>query len=226
MFSKIFNIFIAKNNRKKNKKELIFQNSSQYWEDRYKQGGTSGSGSYGRLAKFKAEVLNDFVISNDIKNVVEYGCGDGAQLSLAKYKSYTGFDVSAAAVEMCKKKFKNHYDYTFLLTSEKSPFEGNFDLAISLDVIYHLVENEVFSEYMQRLFKASKQFVIIYSSNMDTFSDAPHEKRRNFLKWINDNMPNWELMDRINNPFPYDKDNPNHTSLADFFIFKQQSHIS
>ena len=41
-------------------------NSSDYWERRYSKGGNSGIGSYGRLAEFKAEVLNRFVKENNI----------------------------------------------------------------------------------------------------------------------------------------------------------------
>ncbi len=35
--------------------------SSAYWEERYIQGRNSGNGSYGRLAEFKAKIINDFV---------------------------------------------------------------------------------------------------------------------------------------------------------------------
>ena len=42
-------------------RSLAFPGSASYWELRYRNGGTSGAGSYGRLAEFKAEVLNEFV---------------------------------------------------------------------------------------------------------------------------------------------------------------------
>ena len=80
---------------------------STYWENRYKAGKTSGGGSYGRLAEFKAAVLNDCVERQDVKTVVEFGCGDGNQLSLARYPVYTGYDVSETAVQLCKAKFAN-----------------------------------------------------------------------------------------------------------------------
>jgi hypothetical protein len=67
---------------------LHFKNSAQYWEDRYVNGMTSGSGSYGRLAEFKAEFLNEFVADHKISSIVEFGCGDGAQLALAAYPKY------------------------------------------------------------------------------------------------------------------------------------------
>src|SRR5438270_10704846 len=62
-----------------------FDNSSSYWNRRYVAGGTSGAGSYGRLARFKADVLNAFVAESGIASVIEFGCGDGAQLALSNY---------------------------------------------------------------------------------------------------------------------------------------------
>jgi len=40
--------------------------SDEYWESRYKSGENSGAGSYGRLAKFKAKIINNFVSNNNI----------------------------------------------------------------------------------------------------------------------------------------------------------------
>ena len=37
--------------------KFYFQNSGDYWEKRYKNGGNSGSGSYNQLAKFKEYCL-------------------------------------------------------------------------------------------------------------------------------------------------------------------------
>jgi hypothetical protein len=83
----------------------VFEQSSQYWNDRYAGGGNSGAGSYGRLAHFKAEVINKFVAAHGIRTVIEFGSGDGAQLELAHYPRYTGIDVSERAVALCRRKF-------------------------------------------------------------------------------------------------------------------------
>ena len=64
-----------------NLRQFWFSNSVEWWERRYSSGGTSGEGSYGRLAEFKAEIVNKFVKENGIDSVVEFGCGDGKQLS-------------------------------------------------------------------------------------------------------------------------------------------------
>ena len=149
----------------KNKQNDKF-NSKNYWENRYKRGGNSGAGSYSNLAEFKAEIINEFVRKNSVDLVVEWGSGDGNQLSLAKYKKYLGFDVSATAVNLCREKFKNDTTKNFVWSGEKG-FKNTVkgDLSLSLDVIYHLIEDEVFNSYMKQLFDSSKKFVIIYSCN-------------------------------------------------------------
>src|ERR671913_732501 len=82
-----------------------FHGSESYWIKRYASGGNSGVGSYNKLAAFKAEVLNDFVRQNNVRSVIEYGCGDGNQLKLAEYPFYTGFDVSPEALALCDNLF-------------------------------------------------------------------------------------------------------------------------
>jgi hypothetical protein len=59
---------------------LLHGNSAGYWEKRYRRNGNSGSGSYGKLAEYKATVINGFVAANNIQQVMEFGCGDGNQL--------------------------------------------------------------------------------------------------------------------------------------------------
>ena len=54
-----------------------FRGSTEYWIRRYEAGKTSGVGSYGKFARYKAKVLNEFVSKHSIESVIEYGCGDG-----------------------------------------------------------------------------------------------------------------------------------------------------
>ncbi|MDR2439202.1 MAG: class I SAM-dependent methyltransferase [Planctomycetaceae bacterium] len=86
-------------------RQVLFPGSKRYWDNRYCQGGNSGAGSYGRLAEFKAEILNKFVTENNINSVIEFGCGDGNQLMLANYPYYIGVDVSPKAIEICRELF-------------------------------------------------------------------------------------------------------------------------
>ena len=204
----------------KRKPKKKFEGSQNYWENRYLANKNSGSGSYGRLAQFKAEVLNDFVKKQHIESVIELGCGDGHQLSLANYPNYVGFDVSNKAIELCQKAFKGDKTKSFFNSLDSTYNDLKADLVLSLDVIYHLIEDDVFHDYMTRLFKMSNRYVIIYSSNYNEHLTA-HVKCRKFTDWIETHQYNeWELLTFIKNRYPFKKENPNHTSMADFYIYK------
>jgi SAM-dependent methyltransferase len=196
--------------------------SAEYWEERYAKGGNSGAGSYNNLAQFKAEILNDFVKTHSVQSVIEFGCGDGNQLSLAQYPKYLGFDVSETAINICKDKFSNDKIKEFRLISSFN--EEKAELVLSLDVIYHLIEDSIFENYMKNLFEASTKYVIIYASNKTSSQWAQHVKHRRFTDWIDKNKPNWSLLRFIPNKYPAldNGENPT-TSFADFYIFEKNN---
>jgi len=202
------------------RRRLGFRDSSSYWEKRYQQGKTSGVGSYGRLAAFKAEVLNDFVVKNKVQSVIEFGCGDGTQLAMAKYPTYVGIDVAQGSIDICAKRFAGDTSKRFYLTTKLPADLGRFDLALSLDVVYHLVEDQIFEAYMRSLFEHTGRFVILYSSNKEEPSGVPHVRHRLFTKWIEKNAPQWRLCGFVSNRYPEDPKRPDDTSFADFYIFE------
>ncbi len=192
--------------------------SANYWENRYAKNGNSGAGSYNRLAQFKADVLNDFCSTNDIKTVIEFGSGDGNNLSLYTIKNYTGFDVSYTALDILKEKFKDDSSKQFFHTSEFNTQKA--ELSLSFDVIFHLIEDDVFNNYMENLFNSSTKYIMIYASNKDE-EHVVHVKHRKFTKWISKYKKDWKLKQYIKNKYPYDEKNPDHTSFADFYIFEK-----
>lgn len=195
-----------------------FRGTECYWNTRYARGADSGAGSHGKLAEFKAEIVNGIVRSHRIASVIEFGCGDGKQLGLAQYPAYLGIDISTHAVETCRRRFGDDPTKSFMTLREYS--DERAELAISLDVIYHLVEDSIFDTYMRRLFAAAERLVVIYSSNVDDDSgrDGPHIRHRIFLGWVAEHAPRWRLVDNIPNRYPYAGD-PETGSFAEFFIF-------
>ena len=200
---------------------IPFERSADYWKQRYKSGGNSGAGSYTRLSEFKAEILNAFVKAKEIEFVIEYGCGDGHQLGLAQYPNYIGFDVSPDAILLCEKLFASDNTKSFKLVDDYSGETAS--LTMSLDVIYHLLEDKVFFDYMERLFNSSSRYVVIYSSNMNKPLNY-HVRHRKFSTWIDSNMSQWKLIEKIPNKYPYfDKnDSGDETSFADFYIYEKR----
>jgi len=204
---------------------LAFHQSSQYWDDRYRLKGNSGAGSYGRLADFKAEIINGFVTAEQIQSVIEFGCGDGNQLSLSNYPRYMGFDVSEHALQICKKRYINDPTKTFYPVSEWVDQRG--ELALSLDVIYHLIEDNIFEKYMKTLFSASSRFVIVYASNDEGYNHSiskydKHVHHRRFTNWVEKNVGETYVLHKfIPNRYPFDFKDPSNTSFADFFVFRR-----
>jgi SAM-dependent methyltransferase len=180
-----------------------FPGSAAYWERRYRQGDNSGDGSYGPVAQYKASILNDLVSRERLQTVVEFGCGDGNQLSLTPYPSYMGFDVSATAIGLCSERFANDKSKSFLWY-DPYRFVNNgaikADLAISLDVLFHLVERQVFERHLAQLFDAATRYVVIFAADIDRPDISAHVRHRTFSGWISTNRPEWTLERVIANP--------------------------
>lgn len=195
-----------------------FQGSEEYWRRRYEWMLDSGPGSHGKLAEFKASIVNQFVRDNAVGSAIEFGCGDGNRLKLADCPSYIGFDVSPAALSRCRKVFRRDPAKCFRLASEYRGEEA--ELALSLDVISHLVEDEVSEQHMKRLFESATRFVITYSSNRVDESGqgaTPHVRHRRFSEWVDRNGGEWVLERRIPNRYPFAGD-LREGSFSDFYI--------
>ena len=198
-------------------------NSSEYWEKRYYEGGNSGSGSYGRLAEFKAFCINEFCKNNDVKKIVEWGCGDGNNLRLFNVEEYVGYDVSKTVVEMCKNNFSGsprktfiHYDGGVI----ENPEVG--ELSISLDVLYHLTDDSIYSAYMQNLFNSSSKYVGIYSYDGYIKNTAGHVYYRPHSQYIDTNFKMFKLIKHIENKYKRNEtSDPDETSWCDFYFYEK-----
>ena len=173
--------------------------SKKYWNDRYAKEGNSGAGSYNELAQFKADIINNFIEKNQIKSIVDYGVGDGNQLKLINTEKfiYTGIDVSEFIISKCKEEFKDDITKRFIHV-DNIDNELKAELVVSCDVLYHLIEEHIYKEYMENLFSMSKKYVIIYANNKDE-NPVIHVKFRIFTTYIEKNFPEWSLIKKVAN---------------------------
>jgi hypothetical protein len=200
-------------------------NSRNYWNSRYESAGNSGSGSYNKLAEFKSEIINNFIKDTNTTSIIDYGVGDGNQLKLinTQGKVYTGIDVSPIIIDRCKSIFKDDKTKTFRLDDNLKSIRA--DLVLSCDVIYHLIEDQVYEKYLNNMFEMSNKYVIIYAKDEDV-NHAPHVKFRKFTDYINKNFQDWILICKIPQRYPQivlGKNNGN-TSPSDFFIYLKTNH--
>jgi hypothetical protein len=79
---------------------------------------------------------------------------------------------------------------------------------------------------MRRLFDSSRRYVVIYSSNHDALTQAPHVRHRKFTNWIAKNMLDWRPAGFLANRFPADLTRPEDTSFADFHFFARKEPVN
>lgn len=191
--------------------------SKIYWENRYKAGGNSGEGSYDNKAKYKANILNKIVEEYNISNIIEFGCGDGNNLSYYNVDYYTGFDVSETAIKMCISKYSQDSSKSFIWYNPMLFKSGGLksDLTISFEVIFHLIEDDIFLNYMNDLFNTSSKYVLICSSNDDNKADnAIHVKHRKFTDFI---PSDFSLINVIKTP----QEGELEGFFSDFYFFER-----
>jgi SAM-dependent methyltransferase len=197
-----------------------FRSTADYWENRYASGGNSGAGSYGRQAEWKAEIVNGWVAEHGVTSVIDLGCGDGNQLSLAKYPRYLGLDPSATAVRRCIERFRGDDTKSFFAYDPASLSDPagwlRGDLALSMEVIFHLIEDEIFNDYMTRLFDSAERFVVVCDTATTGDERAAHERHRDFTKWVATERPQWTLDKRVDPPADVDLQ-------SSFFLFRKAS---
>jgi SAM-dependent methyltransferase len=198
-----------------------FRGSANYWEARYASHGNSGRGSEGAEAEYKAEILNRFVREQDVRTVLEFGCGDGRLLQHLDFPRYHGFDVSPSALATCRRLFASDPSKSFSLLQDYHSEQA--DLSLSIDIIYHLVEEDVFGWHLQLLFQSAGKFVIIYSSHSseNRAYRGSHIYQREFLPWIQAQQPSWEFVERIPTPAKY-RSNDWMDISPEFFFFRKR----
>ena len=152
--------------------------------------------------------------------MIDWGCGDGNLVKFYKINEYLGLDISPTVVHKCSKIFKNDPSKRFLTINNYD--HQTAQLSISLDVIFHLIEEDVYEAYMKNLFDSADHSVLIYSSNTNEgISNSPHFKHRKFSDWVEKNRPEVELKSIIKNIYPYNGDSST-TSVSDFYHFTRK----
>lgn len=194
-----------------------FPGTVRYWEQRYRDEGTSGLGSYGMFARVKARFVNDYIREHNVRSVVDFGAGDGNQLRLLRVPDYLGLDVSETAIDRLRQQFAGDASKRFVRHGNGLNGHGswNADLGLSLDVIYHLVEDDIYERYMHDLFTSAQRHVIIYSSNREpTIRISRHVRDRKFSELVEARFPAWRLEQKVRNPLA-------PLSRSNFFVYRK-----
>jgi protein O-GlcNAc transferase len=191
------------------------EDSSLYWEDRYKSGDNSGVGSYNKFAEHKGDIINSFIIENNVDTIIDLGCGDGNQLRYFNFKHYIGYDISPTAIATCQELFKDDKSKEFKVLRGNPTDKAT--MVLSLDVLYHLVEDDVYIDYLDKLFNCSLKYVVIYANDQNAYR-SPHIRFRKFTDFIEDKYRGWTLIKVVKNKHKCIKQSP-----SDFYFFEKKA---
>lgn len=170
----------------------------EYWERRYHSGKHhgSGEGSRGRAAKRKANRVNRLINDHRVKSVIDFGCGDGIVIKKLRVARYLGLEVSQTALDQCASRVRRRKGWTYRLYDGFDPGElPQADLVLSLDVIFHQIDDELYRRHMELLF-SSAPLVCIHSTNVNRVGN-PHVKHRAF---VHDVPEGWQVIERPRKP--------------------------
>lgn len=174
-------------------------NITEYWERRYRNGRTSGAGSEGDAAEAKAAYVRNLLERERVDSIIDWGVGDGTVLKMTDTRiPYLGIDVSRTIIGRIKVAFTNQPEKRFLLASEYTGRQA--DLAMSLDVIFHQVDDADYEQHLGLLFGSAQRFVLIHSSNHDGGRTAEHVHWRRFTPDVMAWHPQWYLEDAPDDP--------------------------
>lgn len=143
--------------------ETVFEEI--YAKERWGKGKGSGTGSDPEYCRKYLEFLSNFIYENDIKNIVDVGCGDWQLYEEFKWPNdvaYIGCDISKEALDLAVSR-TNHalikvgtLDETLELIRNYKP-----DLILIKDVMQHWADEEIeyFLDYLDTFARGWKYVV-------------------------------------------------------------------
>jgi len=150
---------------------------------------------------------------------------DGSQLALSNYPSDVGLDVAPTAIAACRMRFSEDNSKKFLVHGgevRQDLLTLQAELALSMDVLIHLVEDQVFESYMNDLFQLATRFVIIYANDGPRDSTIASVTDRPFTGWVAEHCPRWNLQEHVRNEYPWNGDVKSST-LSEFYVYQFDS---
>jgi SAM-dependent methyltransferase len=192
--------------------------STTHWQRHYERGDDSGPGSYGESALYKADLINRVVRERGIRSIIDLGCGDGNQLAYLDVDQYLGLDVSKLAIQRCIARHGSNPKRSFIWYDQNLFHDPlrivSADCAMSLEVVFHLIEDDVFAIYIQNLFNCGRRFVIIYGSDEEQERAGHVSVRfRKYSDYIAAKSPGFRMVLHV----------PQNERFGDFYLYERIS---
>ncbi len=128
--------------------------------------GSSGNGSDIEYNKtYYIPFLKQFIVNNDIKKVIDLGCGDfrcGPLIYDDLDIQYVGYDIYKKIIDYNSKKYdSNKYLFNYLDFNKKLEKIEDGDICIIKDVLQHWSLEEIYSFLDKMVFLKKFKYVLI-----------------------------------------------------------------
>ena len=126
--------------------------TAEEWNNIYKENGFygkgSGPGSRAQNNKKLIQWLQTFIVNNNIRSIVDIGCGDLQWMPLLLEQftgpetiNYTGIDCTEILINSHQEKYTNHTFICKDIFSDDFEHGGEYDLLLCKDVLQHNMNN-------------------------------------------------------------------------------------
>ena len=135
-----------------------------FWNYRYEKKADLGSGvgSRGEVLERKRHILENCLARWGSASVLDIGCGDLELTRNLNPRSYTGIDISEAAIEICRRK---RPDWTFLSGEAGEAPKARFDVVLCLDVLIHQHSEQAYRALLEELASRAGDALVIGAYN-------------------------------------------------------------
>jgi len=148
------------------------------WDNHYKSGGKSGDPlDYAKARDWKHNIIAKYC---DIKSnsIIDIGCGDLQFWQGRKPAKYIGVDISQTIIDSHKLKYP---DRTFICASSDKTLDISADMVMCFDMLWHIIDDEVYMKTLENIKKYSKRYIVIYTWNSNPFNIGMKSRVFNML---------------------------------------------
>jgi 2-polyprenyl-3-methyl-5-hydroxy-6-metoxy-1,4-benzoquinol methylase len=172
------------------------------WDEHYKRGGDSGTTDTKSMGW--AHSIYRKYFDNCRDRVIDVGCGDIRAWDCNPPLKYTGIDISPLIIEQNREKYPGR---KFIVANATVPQKITADIVICMNVLFHIIDDDDYTDILKNLKAYSKKYIIIYTWNKNPFqkgifstickkdTDGHYQKYRDFKKVATPIFtPEFELM--------------------------------
>lgn len=135
--------------------------TSNYWDKRYSNGGTSGDGSIGSLREFKWAKIEERV--GKVDDVIDVGCGDLSFWDGRDCKKYVGIDASEIIIQ---KNILKRPNWNFIMSKSDNLMLSSLyqsDVVFCFDMLFHIMDDDVYEGTIDNLSRFSSRYIFVYT---------------------------------------------------------------